>query len=579
MNIIFKIIFMFVLLYPVIMSFVWIFGGVLYALKAKRDKKKFITPSSQMPFTVLVPVFNEEDHIEELLRSNIERVTKYYDNVMFWVINDCSTDDTKEILEKFEEGKHLKITNLDKNLGKAGVLNYSLDHIDTDYFICVDSDTMIKKDALVVLNEIINNENDETVAAYTGSVSINTMHDRNSVLKIQRLEYRSIIGSIKRTQDFFFKNLMTVSGALTCYKVKILQAVGGFNETNATEDVEITWRLANNGYRSRFISKFCAKIFSPEIGYSLLKQRIRWSLGSIQTAKTYYKDILRKGSLASRVFLIDRYISILWVYSFVGVTILIFSKLFFGFPEKASVETYLFPTMLLLITSIIFQFVSYILEKGDKEHFDEFMTLIFYYPLVYWLIQPAGYIASVISFKTKEEDSGHWRTHEKHNIRIRSLHSTLFDIALFLFAIFFWRTILETVIVYVPKDIVSIYYLLMTYWIGVGLLFYVYFIRVRHNTLGENLFGLMSNRRRNFVQAIVNPVTVIMMVNTIISSSNTILLLEQTDYNVALEYIGNITKDATIVSESLYPWFVVVLIDSFFGISKKLINNKMKMMD
>lgn len=86
-----------------------------------------------MKTLVIIPAFNEQASIKSLIKD----VKKYkYD---YLVINDCSTDNTKEILEK-NDINHL---DLPINLGIAGVtrvgFKYAHDH-NYDCVICIDGD-------------------------------------------------------------------------------------------------------------------------------------------------------------------------------------------------------------------------------------------------------------------------------------------------------------------------------------------------------------------------------------------------------------------------------------------------------
>ena len=86
-----------------------------------------------MKTLVVIPAFNEQDNISAL----VNEITDYgYD---YLIINDCSTDDTAEILDK-NNFNHL---DLPINLGLAGVTRagfmYAYNH-DYDCVICIDGD-------------------------------------------------------------------------------------------------------------------------------------------------------------------------------------------------------------------------------------------------------------------------------------------------------------------------------------------------------------------------------------------------------------------------------------------------------
>lgn len=576
MNMIIEGILLFALLYPIIMSFVWIFGALFYEIRLRRSKKKMEEPDFEEKITIVVPVYNEERFIEELLTRNINVINKYYPNAEFLVINDCSKDNTKEILDKFDVYDNVIIVNLKENLGKAGVLNYALDIIETDYFICVDSDTLIYPDALSVINKEIYNEKDSRVAAYTGSLSVNQQDDNHTVLKVQKLEYRSIIGTIKRSQDFFFKNLMTVSGALTCYKVAALRAIGGFSTENATEDIEVTWHLTSVGYRSLFISEFCAEIFSPNNGNELIKQRTRWNLGGLQTAKKYRNLLYKKGFYSAKFFHFERLVSILWIYAFLITTFIIMSSLFFGYPRNINVGDVVFPTAILIITSMLLQLVSYKFDKNCKEYFDEFIMLILYYPLLYWLVQPSGYFSSMWKYYFSRSDKGKWRSHKKSNVRLRSIFSAIFDISVYFLLISLWKIVLQALIPLFNPSMLTIYYLILVFWMGLALIFYQYFIAPKYSTFGENLFGIRSTRRRNTFQGFFNPVSVVIIANTVLNTYITINIISFDEFGPAVAYIAEHISDGGIINPTLYPFFVFIIVERAINIDKIILRNKLR---
>ncbi len=563
----------YVAIYPVIMSIIWVIGGISYEVRKRRRKKEMKEPEEEIKFTIVVPVYNEEDSIEETLRRNLKGVKAQYPNCYFWIIDDCSTDNTPNILDRFDGLEGIKITHLKENLGKAGVLNYALKHIKTNYFLCVDSDTYIYPNALGILNRVIYNEKDPKVSAYTGSLTVNQQDGSTAILKIQKLEYRSIIGTIKRTQDVFLKNLMTVSGALTCYKTQVLQELGGFSMDNATEDIEMTWRMSAAGYRSRFIDDFSAEIFSPSNGFELIKQRVRWNLGGMQTFKKYRHLFFKKNFHAVRMFQLDRILSVFWLYAFIITTAMVSSQLILGFPGKFDVTEVIFPTTMLLGSSLILQIVSYFIDKNEKEYLDEFLVLILYYPLAYWLVQPAGYMTSLWKYYFVKKDHGKWRRSGKYNVRLRSLVSALLDISIYFLLISLWKIVLEALVILFPHSMITVYYFVLIFWMGLALIFSKYFISVKRSTLAENLLGLRSQRKRNSIQSLFAPISLLILANTVLNSYVTVELLSLNDFSTAVQYVQYHIAHGGIVNENLYWFYLLVFVDRFFGISKKWIKN------
>jgi len=188
----------------------------------------------------VTPIFNEGIEIYNILKANLNLK---YSNYNYFLIDDKSTDNTVAEIERFlsdyPENKITLIKSPD-NLGKAGILNMMLKkHITSEYFICLDSDSELAANSLQILNYYIKNEQDNNVGAYTSSIKLSNP-DGGRLLRLQELEYRSIIVMIKRAQMFLTKEIMTLSGAFAAYKTKAINDVGGFDLHNATEDIEVT---------------------------------------------------------------------------------------------------------------------------------------------------------------------------------------------------------------------------------------------------------------------------------------------------------------------------------------------------
>ncbi|HFI0468272.1 TPA: glycosyltransferase family 2 protein, partial [Streptococcus suis] len=100
-----------------------------------------LTEKSQPSVTVLIPVYNGEDHIADCLDSLLNQS---YDNYQILVVNDGSTDKTLDKLQKYP----VKILSYEKNKGISYALNYGIDHIDTDYIMRMDADDLAHYDRI-----------------------------------------------------------------------------------------------------------------------------------------------------------------------------------------------------------------------------------------------------------------------------------------------------------------------------------------------------------------------------------------------------------------------------------------------
>ena len=91
-----------------------------------------------MKLSIIIPCYNEEQYIEELLISLIEIISNYKFEII--VVDDCSEDSTLLRLENFNKTNKLIIVKHKINKGKGAALRTGLEHINGDIIIIQDAD-------------------------------------------------------------------------------------------------------------------------------------------------------------------------------------------------------------------------------------------------------------------------------------------------------------------------------------------------------------------------------------------------------------------------------------------------------
>lgn len=105
--------------------------------------------------TVIVPAYNVEKYIEQCLNSLVNQSYKFLEIL---VINDGSTDSTKELVEKYEKKyKNLKLLNK-KNGGLSSARNLGLINTKTEYVTFVDGDDYLELNAYEVIMKKVEKE-------------------------------------------------------------------------------------------------------------------------------------------------------------------------------------------------------------------------------------------------------------------------------------------------------------------------------------------------------------------------------------------------------------------------------------
>lgn len=107
-----------------------------------------IAPDGVTDLTIIIPVYNAENYIEECISSVLNQNTKY--RYVIKVINDGSTDRTGSILKRFEANPLITVIGK-QNGGAADARNLALKEISSKYVMFVDGDDVLYPNAVEAL--------------------------------------------------------------------------------------------------------------------------------------------------------------------------------------------------------------------------------------------------------------------------------------------------------------------------------------------------------------------------------------------------------------------------------------------
>ncbi len=131
----------------------------------------------------MVAVFNEEDIVEQCIHSLVNQ-TYEFTEIIF--VNDCSTDNTKTVLDKYANQLNIKVIHLETNVGKKRALGKAMLEAKGELFAFSDSDSIWAQDAIEKIVEVFNL--DSEIGAVSGHCrALNA--NRNFVTKVQDTWY------------------------------------------------------------------------------------------------------------------------------------------------------------------------------------------------------------------------------------------------------------------------------------------------------------------------------------------------------------------------------------------------------
>ena len=191
-----------------------------------------------MKFSIIVPVFNRPQEVEELVESLANQTDKDFELI---IVEDGSTIPCKEACKKREHEINLKYFHKD-NEGRSIARNYGMKRADGDFFIFVDSDCLLPPDYIESLKKSLK---DNPSDCFGGP---DTAHDSFSdVQKAINFSMTSFfttggIRGSKKSMEKFTPRTFNMG-----FSREVYEKVGGFREM-FSEDIDMSTRIKLAGF-------------------------------------------------------------------------------------------------------------------------------------------------------------------------------------------------------------------------------------------------------------------------------------------------------------------------------------------
>jgi len=384
----------------------------LYMLIYLRNRKKMYTYppiTKKYNLSIVVPCYNEEKHIggtiEALLNSNYKNLKKII------IVDDQSTDDSYNIIKQYaKKYSHVMLVQTPKNTGKAsGAKNYGAKFVKTELIGFTDADSYPKPDAI---EKMLGYFDEKEVGAVTAAVLVQKRE--RWIEKLQSIEYKVIIFTRKLLG--FIGAIYVTPGPLAIYRKIAFEKVNGFDETNMTEDIEITWHLA----AEKYLVKMCipAQVYTvaPKKTRVWFNQRLRWNVGGVQTMLKYKSSFLKKGILGNFIlpfFVFQWFLGIfgllVLIYRYVRKIIVQYLSAKYSVAAQAAILTVrdlnLTPNILiffgltLLVSNLLFISLA-LLHSKEREFKKHNIFTILFFAFFYLLAYPTILVISMFKLIT-----------------------------------------------------------------------------------------------------------------------------------------------------------------------------------
>lgn len=259
-----------------------------------------------MQFSVIIPVYNRPNEVEELLSSFEKSVFK--DSYEIIIVEDGSTNTCENIVKKYDKTQ-LDISYYYKeNTGPGDSRNFGMKKARGDYYIILDSDCTIHPNYL----EEVKKELDKKQSDCFGGPDC-ALPSFSSIQKAVNFAMTSFLttGGIRGGSEKLTK-FQPRSFNMGLSK-KAFEATNGFSDIHPGEDPELTFRLWDLGYKTHLFPKV----------YVYHKRRIDWESFSVQVNKfgkvrpilnTWYPKYARLSYFFPSLFIIGFVVALFLIF-------------------------------------------------------------------------------------------------------------------------------------------------------------------------------------------------------------------------------------------------------------------------
>lgn len=193
-------------------------------------------------YSIIVPVFNRPDEVDELLDSLTRQAYSQFEVI---IVEDGSATPCKDVCDKYNEVLDIQYF-LKENSGPGQSRNYGAERAKGDYIIILDSDVVLPDGYLMAVDkELEENPCEAFGGADASNPSFTPVQKAISYSMTSFFTTGGIRGG-KAKLDKFYPRSYNMG-----IKREVYQQLGGFSKMRFGEDIDFSYRIVEAGNRCR----------------------------------------------------------------------------------------------------------------------------------------------------------------------------------------------------------------------------------------------------------------------------------------------------------------------------------------
>lgn len=118
--------------------------------------------------TVVIPTYNSSQYVEKAIKSVLNQT---YKNIELLIVDDCSTDNTIDVLNKYVDGNNVRIIRNKENVGVGISRKIGINNAKGKYITFLDSDDYLLEDFIEMNVKLIEEQDADVVYTSIGIFS------------------------------------------------------------------------------------------------------------------------------------------------------------------------------------------------------------------------------------------------------------------------------------------------------------------------------------------------------------------------------------------------------------------------
>lgn len=268
-------------------------------------------------FSIIIPVYNRLEEIDELLESLTKQ--DFSDDFEVLIIEDGSENSSEEIVKKHESQLNLKYF-FKENSGAGASRNLGMKQASGNYFIILDSDVIVPRQYLLEVKKALEtNFTDAFGGPDTAHKSFTSLQKAINYAMTSVLTTGGIRGNKKAVGKF-----QPRSFNLGISK-KAFEKTNGFANLKVGEDIDLTFRLWKNGFETQLIENAFVyhkrrstfqHFFKQTFAFGTARPKLNKRYPETKKLTYWFPSLFIIGLDISILFMFFGYYQILYLYGF-----------------------------------------------------------------------------------------------------------------------------------------------------------------------------------------------------------------------------------------------------------------------